>query len=112
MTASERRPYREDGTPPEPGWLIPDGSRCGVCRPFDAERLTRFAARVILDALAEGSADYWRRRAEAFDAARPRLGDFTGRATADDLLALDARMIARARACRAAAELARRGDLP
>ena len=38
--------------------------------------LERFGRRVLLDALNEASATYWRRRAEALRAARHREGDY------------------------------------
>jgi hypothetical protein len=37
-----------------------------------------FQHRVIQDALAEATAAYWRRRADQFDAAQPRPGDYLG----------------------------------
>lgn len=53
----------------------------------------------------EATAAYWRRRAALFDAAAPRSGDFTGRASRADLVALDRRVRAKAQACRNRAEL-------
>ena len=38
--------------------------------------LEHFGRRVLLDALNEASATYWRRRAEALRAARHRVGDY------------------------------------
>ena len=60
-----------------------------------------FRARVLNDALLNGSAIYWRRRAEAFDWAAPRPDDFTGNATPQEIED-------RARRCRATAEACRR----
>lgn len=108
MTAQQRRHYRKGGAPPEPVKLTDDGSGCPVCD----RRLTHFALRVVQDALAEGTAAYWLRRAAMLDAARPRPGDFRGRSNVDDLAARDARLAAAADACRAAAALAQRGDYP
>lgn len=59
-----------------------------------------FSARVLQDCLTEATSDYWLRRAVTFEAARPRAGDFNGRATPDELAARDER-------CRLAAELCR-----
>lgn len=59
----------------------------------------RFRRRVVQDALAEATNTYWNRRADAFDRARPRPGDFTGRATAAELAERDARLSAVAQAC-------------
>lgn len=42
------------------------------------EYLDHFRARVLQDAFAEATADYWLRRAEAYEAARPRLTDHPG----------------------------------
>ena len=72
-----------------------------------AERVTRFRRRVLVDALADGLADTWERRAAMFEWARPRPGDNPGRATAADLDAADRRCAAIAEACRHRAELAR-----
>lgn len=76
-------------------------------RPPDPDYLERFRVRVLQDALAEAEAATWDRRAETFEAARPRPDDFTGLATPDELLAREARLTAVARACRARAALIR-----
>lgn len=65
--------------------------------------VAHFRARVLQDALTEGTAAYWERRAAQWDAVRPRPGDFTGKATPEDLEALDRRAAATAAACRAKA---------
>ncbi len=65
-----------------------------------ADRFAPLQARVVLDALHEATAAYWRRRAATFDAARPRSNDFTGRASPSDLAAGDARCHTIADACR------------
>ena len=73
---------------------------------IDDERLARFKTDLIADATAEASGKYWARRSAAMLAARPRPGDFTGRATPEELEAQDRRLLAKARACsqRAAVE--------
>jgi hypothetical protein len=63
--------------------------------------------RVLVDALAEGTAATWRRRAAMFEWARPRPGDHPGHATAAELDAADRRCAAIAQACQHRAELAR-----
>lgn len=68
-----------------------------------AEHIDHFQRRVIQDALTDATAVYWRRRADTFDWARPRPGEFYGNATRDDLREQDARLAAMARACRARA---------
>jgi hypothetical protein len=62
-----------------------------------------FQARVLHDAWLDGSRAFWLRRAEAFEAALPRPGDFTGRATDEEREERAARIRAAAAACRARA---------
>lgn len=73
-------------------------------------RGARLAARVLTDALAEGTDAYWQRRAEAFEKAAPRPGDFNGRATPAELAARAERCRATAAACRARASLEEHGQ--
>lgn len=65
-----------------------------------AEHVEHFRARVLQDALYEATAYYWRRRAEAFEAARPRASDWPGRATPEQLAEADRRCATAALACR------------
>lgn len=67
--------------------------------------LRRFQLRVLQDALNEGSAVYWLRRAAQFDAARSRPADFRGQASEADVAAADSRLSALAASCRARASL-------
>ena len=46
-----------------------------------AAYLEQFTRRTITDAITEATAAHWRRRAAALEWARPRSGDFTGKAT-------------------------------
>lgn len=64
------------------------------------------AAAVLHDVWCEATTTYWLIRAEQLDAARPRPGDFHGRATRQQLAARDARLAEAAAACRHRAELA------
>ncbi len=73
--------------------------------------LANFARRLVLDAVAQASAGYWRRRSAAFEAAAPRPADFNGRATRADLAAARARCLATADACRAKAFVVERYGL-
>lgn len=57
---------------------------------------TRFLADVLLSA----TADFWRFRAEAFEAAMPREGDYTGHATPEEIEAQRYSLAATALACR------------
>lgn len=73
------------------------------------EHIDHFQRRVVQEAIADATAEYWTRRAEAFEAAAPRLGDFNGRATLRDLRAAEKRCRDSAEACRARAAVAIRG---
>lgn len=65
-----------------------------------------FRTRVVQDALAEATGDYWTRRAAVFEAAMPRPGDFTGEATPEQLEEQRGRLAATALACRERATIA------
>ena len=73
-------------------------------------RGARLAARVLTDALAEGTDAYWLRRAEVFELAAPRPGDFNGRATRAELVERAERCRSTAAACRARASLEEHGQ--
>lgn len=63
--------------------------------------------RALVDAWLSASEAYWLRRADAIEAAAPRGGDFTGRATVADLDRAAVRCAEAARLCRAHARLLR-----
>jgi hypothetical protein len=65
------------------------------------------AARVLQDALTEATADYWEQRAQAFEAAAPKLGGYHGNATREELNEAWTRCHDTAAACRAHAQLIR-----
>jgi hypothetical protein len=67
--------------------------------------LEHFRARVMADALSSATSAFWLHRARSFDAAAPRPGDFTGRATPADLEAARLRCAGVALACRSRASL-------
>ena len=48
---------------------------------FDVEH---FRARLLMDCLLQATSEYWLRRAEDFEAALPRAGDFLGRSTPEE----------------------------
>lgn len=73
------------------------------CVPLD--RAASIVRRAVEDAVTAALPGYWRRRAQTFEDARPRPGDFTGRATELDLAALDLRLARAAAACRRHADL-------
>ncbi len=64
-----------------------------------------FQHRSLVAALGDGLAATWLRRARAFEAALPREGDFTGRATPDEVYARALRIAAVIKACRHRASL-------
>ena len=72
-----------------------------------AEHLEHFRLRVLQDALTEATAAYWKRRAQAFEDAAPRPGDFNGRASRAELQEAYDRCHETALACRNHAELLR-----
>jgi len=63
-------------------------------------RLALVQAAVVRQAFLEASEMFWRRRAEQLEAAAPRPGDFTGRATDADLDEQTRRCLDAAIACR------------
>lgn len=77
-----------------------------------SDHVAHFRARVLQDALAEGTRTYWLRRAAVFEAARPQPGDFTGRATRAELSVKWRELTAVAQACRARAETSLRMGPP
>ena len=69
------------------------------------------ALRLLQDALLDGDVHYWQRRAEDFEWARPRPGEWTGQSTEAERAERDQRLAETAQACRAKAEFVRRyGD--
>lgn len=70
-----------------------------------SQSIEHFQRRVLEDALTHATAQFWRRRAADFEAARPKRGEFHGRATREELDEADARCAAVAQACRRHADL-------
>ena len=64
-----------------------------------------FRSRVAQDALAEATSNYWISRADTFEEAAPRPGDFTGAATPADLETQRQRLADIVRACRQRAQV-------
>jgi hypothetical protein len=77
-----------------------------------AESVEHFRQRVMQDALSEATAAYWRRRAEVFDWAKPRTGDFHGQASREELSARWRELHELAEACRNRARVAALGGEP
>lgn len=67
--------------------------------------LDNFAHDALLEVFLMAEPATWERRARALEAARPRPGDFHGRATREDLRAAWDRLTEAARACRARAQV-------
>lgn len=84
------------------------GVRVTAERVEDAAEQIRY--RFLRDAFREATAAHWRKRGADFEWARPRPSDFTGRATAAELAARDARLASLARACRFHARLIETGS--
>lgn len=74
--------------------------------PETVDALTHLQHRVVQEALAVGLKSAWLRRAVMFEWARPLPGEFTGRATREDLSRRWRELTAIAAACRARAALA------
>jgi hypothetical protein len=73
--------------------------------------LDHFRARILQDALTEATADYWEQRARDFEAAAPKLGEYHGGATRDELNEAWTRCHATSQACLQHADLLR-GEYP
>ena len=71
MTENRSRPSDQTGTAP---CYTDNASVTAANEPISY--MEHFGRRVLLDALNEASATYWRRRAEALRAARHREGDY------------------------------------
>jgi hypothetical protein len=67
--------------------------------------IDHFRARILQDALTEATAQYWVHRAHQFQQAAPRLGEYHGNATRDELNEAWTRCHATALACRTHAQL-------
>jgi len=86
----------------------------GCCTQFIANRavvamialdLDRFRARILQDALTEATAQYWIHRAHQFQQAAPRLDEYRGQATRDELNQRWLECMATSQACLNHAEL-------
>lgn len=84
-----------------------DPTRRAVRAAWQLSTLHRCSIRAAQDVLAEASATYRQRRADALEWARPRPGDYPGAATRDELEAADRRCRADAERYRAEAEAIR-----
>lgn len=71
-----------------------------------SDRADRIVRAALLDAMLDGERRFWQRRADVLDQAKPRPGDFHGRADRDDLRARWHELDQAARACRARAHVA------
>lgn len=73
--------------------------------------IDNFAFRVVQDCLSEAMSRYWIRRAETLEGARWKPGDYTGRATPDEIAARDAKLTLAAQNCRSHAQLLAEGTV-
>jgi len=112
MTAQQRRP----GGDSEAAAVVSLAAKTETSvRPISARALVRsevsrilaridtaepIRRRVVQDAMNDALACTWRRRAELFEWARPRPGDFNGNATAAEMAERDRLLVAQAKACR------------
>lgn len=80
-----------------------DGNGTMISRTVDY--LDAAQRRVLVDLLLGGWGATWERRARALESARPRPGDFHGRANHEDLRAQYRRLTEAAQACRARAQV-------
>lgn len=76
------------------------------------DQLASFGVRLIEEAIADALPYVWERRAEQLEQARPRPGDFNGRATAVELAERDQRLAEQAEGCRRHATLLRNYPMP
>jgi hypothetical protein len=67
--------------------------------------IEHFKARLLQDCLSQATAQYWEHRAQQFENAAPRKGDFHGNADREELLDAWERCRATALACRRHAQL-------
>ena len=86
-------------------------TRSEVARILARVDLEAIPLRAAQDALSSALACTWRRKAELFEFARPRPGDFNGNATAAELAERDRLLAAQAKACRNKATLLELGIL-
>ncbi|GAA1543518.1 hypothetical protein [Nocardioides humi] len=70
------------------------------------DRYEHGTRRALQEALAAGLRSTWLRRAEEFERARPRPGDYVGRSTPEERAARDRRLARMAEMCRHRASLA------
>lgn len=72
--------------------------------------LEQHIVHVIAEAMQSATARYWLRRAQEFEAARPRPGDFHGQSTIEDRRRRWRELTEIANACRARAYVAQKYD--
>lgn len=108
MTLAQTHETRPSGEKAGPG-STPDAYRVphgGTARQ-ELTPLENAQLRIFRDIWMESQALYWERRAEQLEWCRPRPGDFTGRATPDEIAARDARLALEIEQCHAHALILR-----
>lgn len=68
--------------------------------------LDHFTKRLLTECLEAATKAFWLRRAQQLEAARPRVGEFHGQASIEDLRARWSELTEQANACRARARVA------
>jgi hypothetical protein len=76
------------------------------------DHVAQFQRRSIAGAVLDASATQWLKRADEFEAARPRPGDYYGQASREQLRARWDELTQIAKACRAKATVLRELDMP
>jgi hypothetical protein len=70
-----------------------------------AEHLEHFSRRFVQEVIEDATAAYYLKRAQAFEAAKPKPDDYHGKASREDLRAQWLRLDELAKACRARAKV-------
>lgn len=78
---------------------LPEHAAVRLAPAVDAQ-LSRYAVRMLEDAITEAMPWHWTHRAEQLEDARPRPTDYRGQATREDLAERYARLTEQADACR------------
>lgn len=88
-----------------------EAAKSSLLRDDSSVGVDGFLAGLLTDLITAGMAEYWRRRAEELEAARPVPGDYTGAESRAATSARWHRLTEAAAACRNKAELIEAGDV-
>jgi hypothetical protein len=101
--AAATDPTTNASVAPYPASLLLHAEVGRILSRVDSDMAVRM--RAVQESLNDALACTWRRKADLFEWARPRAGEFTGDATPDELAERDRKLAAQAAACRHKAEL-------